>query len=539
MLIYGLHNRRKLLTQAIQLLAYIPVLFAYTLANAGSNSIKLQIAGTPQFQFAGFYVAQEKGFYRDEKIEVQIIPGNKNNQTLIQNVLDQKTNFAIGNSSLALASLEGKGVTVVAGIFQKSANVLLTTPQIGNGLFTLKEGQLILQSVTQVPELYAYLMGQGLSFKDIENTDVKEEINPVSDFVSGKARAISISLLDDFFIRERKQTPYSIVNPANFGVDFYGDTLFTSTDFAKQNTKLVQGFVSASLKGWKYALDNPDYAIEVLLKTEQLKRNAAELKIEAEQVRELIAAQSQPIGAVNLEKWQRIAQFYLQTNLVSPVKTLSPNFVFDHKQKPSVAASIFSSPISYILILLILFGGLYYLYAKAKRNTLGTSFTATDALQAESLDPIEEISSRHRLLDNLKQAVYLADQSHTHFILFFIEFGNLRELVKADSGLSEKLILTELSKRIKEGLMGRVVLTRQAQDEFAVIVGGVNSAVLALEVVEALRSRIQAPLLINNVAVLLSIRMGFAVYQVDATTSEQLMKIASRGMFSEKFQSLN
>ena len=539
MLINGLLNRRKLLTQAIQLLACIPVLFAYTLANAGSNSIKLQIAGTPQFQFAGFYVAQEKGFYRDEKIEVQIIPGSKNNQTLIQNVLDQKTNFAIGNSSLALASLEGKGVTVVAGIFQKSANVLLTTPQIGNGLFTLKEGQLILQSVNQVPELYAYLMGQGLSFKDIENTDVKEEINPVSDFVSGKARAISISLLDDFFIRERKQTPYSIVNPANFGVDFYGDTLFTSTDFAKQNTKLVQGFVSASLKGWKYALDNPDYAIEVLLKTEQLKRNAAELKIEAEQVRELIAAQSQPIGAVNLEKWQRIAQFYLQTNLVSPVKTLSPNFVFDHKQKPSVAASIFSSPISYVLILLILFGGLYYLYAKAKRNTLGTSFTATDALQAESLDPIEEISSRHRLLDNLKQAVYLADQSHTHFILFFIEFGNLRELVKADSGLSEKLILTELSKRIKEGLMGGVVLTRQAQDEFAVIVGGVNSAVLALEVVEALRSRIQAPLLINNLTVLLSIRMGFAVYQVDATTSEQLMKIASRGMFSEKFQSLN
>ena len=53
------------------------------------------------------------------------------------------------------------------------------------------------------------------------------------------------------------------------------------------------------------------------------------------------------------------------------------------------------------------------------------------------------------------------------------------------------------------------------------------------------QTRIQAPLLINNLTVLLSIRMGFAVYQVDATTSEQLMKIASRGMFSEKFQSLN
>jgi GGDEF domain-containing protein len=276
-----------------------------------------------------------------------------------------------------------------------------------------------------------------------------------------------------------------------------------------------------------------------LLKTEQLKRNAAELKLEAEQVRELIAAQVQPIGAVNLEKWQRIAQFYLRTNLVSPIKTLSPNFVFDHQQKSSAAASIFSSPISYALILLILFVGIYYLYAKAKRNTLGTSFTAADALQVETLDPIEEVSSRHRLLDNLKQAVLLADQSHNHCILFFIEFGNLRELVKAAPNLSEKLILTELSKRIKEGLMGGDVLARQAQDEFALIVGGVDSAVLALEVVEALRSRLKAPLLINHVPVLLSIRMGFAVYQVDATTSEELMKIASRGMFSEKFQSLN
>jgi len=90
-----------------------------------------------------------------------------------------------------------------------------------------------------------------------------------------------------------------------------------------------------------------------------------------------------------------------------------------------------------------------------------------------------------------------------------------------------------------KGLMEGDILTRQAQDEFALIVGWVDSAVVALEVVEALRTRIQAPLLINNVAVMLSIRMGFAVYQVDADTSEELMKIAARGMFREKFQSLN
>ena len=86
MFINGLFTRRKCLIQVIQLLACIPALFAYAVANAGSDSIKLQISGLPQFQFAGFYVAQEKGFYRDEKIELQIIPGTKNNQTLIQNV---------------------------------------------------------------------------------------------------------------------------------------------------------------------------------------------------------------------------------------------------------------------------------------------------------------------------------------------------------------------------------------------------------------------------------------------------------------------
>ena len=538
MFINGLFMRRKCLIQVIQLLACIPALFAYAVANAGSDSIKLQISGLPQFQFAGFYVAQEKGFYRDEKIELQIIPGTKNNQTLIQNVLDQKADFGIGNASLALASLEGKRITVVADIFQKSANVLLTKPQIGNELFTLKEGQLILQSVTQVPEIYAYLMGQGLSFRDVEHIDVKDEINPVSDFVSGKARAISISLLDDFFVREKMQTPFSIVNPSNLGVNFYGDSLFTTTDFAQQNANLVQRFVSASVRGWKYALDNPDYAIEVLLKTEQIKRNAAELKIEAEQVRELIGAQTRPIGEINLERWQRIAQFYLQTNLVSPVKTLSPHFVFNEHPNSSVASSLFSSPITYVLIALFLFGGFLYLHAKTKRKTAEATLDTPDLPQAQTLDPIEVISSRHSLLSNLKQAVHRADQSKAHFILFFIEFGNLRELLKANEGLSEKLILTAFTMRIKEGLMEGDILTRQAQDEFALIVGWVDSAVVALEVVEALRTRIQAPLLINNVAVMLSIRMGFAVYQVDADTSEELMKIAARGMFREKFQSL-
>ena len=76
------------------------------------KKVSLQLRWMPQFQFAGYYMAQAKGFYANEGLEVHIIPGNGNRTQVVEEVLTRRADFGIGNSGLALASMENQPVTV-------------------------------------------------------------------------------------------------------------------------------------------------------------------------------------------------------------------------------------------------------------------------------------------------------------------------------------------------------------------------------------------------------------------------------------------
>ena len=52
--------------------------------------------------------------------------------------------------------------------------------------------------------------------------------------------------------------PGSLLRPAAYGVDFYGDAIFTSVRLAERDPELVQRFIDASLKGWHFALAHPE-----------------------------------------------------------------------------------------------------------------------------------------------------------------------------------------------------------------------------------------------------------------------------------------
>ena len=49
----------------------------------------------------------------------------------------------------------------------------------------------------------------------------------------------------------------NLIYPDDYGVHFYGDTIFARDDFIAANPDLVRRFLRASLKGWTYAVENP------------------------------------------------------------------------------------------------------------------------------------------------------------------------------------------------------------------------------------------------------------------------------------------
>jgi ABC-type nitrate/sulfonate/bicarbonate transport system substrate-binding protein len=93
-------------------------------AGVNLDRVNLQLKWSHQFQFAGYYAAQEKGFYRDVGLDVNIIPAKPGDDP-VQSVLKGKADFGTGTSSLLLSRQQGYSVVVLANIFQHSALALV------------------------------------------------------------------------------------------------------------------------------------------------------------------------------------------------------------------------------------------------------------------------------------------------------------------------------------------------------------------------------------------------------------------------------
>ena len=99
-------------------------------ASKAHDTIDLQLRWLPQFQFAGYYAAIEKGFYREEGLDVRLHAGAPDRQPVAE-VLAGRAQYAEGNSEILLARLRGKPLVVLAAIFQHSPSVLLALRKSG------------------------------------------------------------------------------------------------------------------------------------------------------------------------------------------------------------------------------------------------------------------------------------------------------------------------------------------------------------------------------------------------------------------------
>jgi PAS domain S-box-containing protein len=100
------------------------------------------------------------------------------------------------------------------------------------------------------------------------------------------------------------------------GIDFYGDVLFTTERFVKKNPDLTEHFVEASLKGWTYAMENPDEIIDLIYNKYSQRHSKEHLKFESEKMTSLIMSNVVELGYSNPGRWESIFKIYQRLNMV-------------------------------------------------------------------------------------------------------------------------------------------------------------------------------------------------------------------------------
>ncbi|MBV1873403.1 MAG: ABC transporter substrate-binding protein [Gammaproteobacteria bacterium] len=287
--------------------------------------VVLKLKWLHQFQFAGYYAAQEKGFYREAGLNVKFKIHGLDLKSPIDTVLSGEANYGVTDIGVVKERLAGKPVVVLANIFQKSPLVFIALKNSGiQGVHDLV-GKQVMYTPGLESELLAMLQVEGIPAGEV---DLRHSSFKLKDLIDGHTDAYSAYATNEPYTLRKQGIPYQLITPRDYGIHFYGDSLFTSQSEIREHPERTRAFRLASLKGWKYALDHPDEIIKLIRKKYAPKKSVPHLEFEAKAVHEMIMPDLVSIGHVNPGRWRVIAERLVSIGLSEPNYDLLNGFIF-------------------------------------------------------------------------------------------------------------------------------------------------------------------------------------------------------------------
>jgi diguanylate cyclase (GGDEF)-like protein len=277
-------------------------------ANHDPIPLSVQLSWLHQFQFAGFYVAKEKGFY--EQYDLNVTFKERTPQTdIVQSVLSGESDFGVDKSSLMLARAEHKPVVALMALFQHSPSVLLSIDPALKEPKDLKNKRIMmLKNQASAIEIMAMLLSGGITSEDYL---VHPQSFRLDDLLSHRTDAMAAYLSNEPFVLQERHIPYTILNPKDYGFDFYGDILFTSEALLKHDPEQVKKFYWATKKGWEWAFEHIEETARLIFEHYNTQHKSLEALIyEGNTLRKLAYNDSKPFGLLEKKKFDHIAHVY-------------------------------------------------------------------------------------------------------------------------------------------------------------------------------------------------------------------------------------
>lgn len=515
-----------------------------------AEKVVLQLKWKHQFQFAGYYAALKRGYYRDAGFVVEIRELGEGRDP-VDSVLGGDADFGVGASELALHRGLGKPVVVLAAILQHSPLTLIAR---GGGVKSVHDldGKRVML-LPQETELYAYLQREKLPRERI--IEVPHTF-ATDDLVKGRVDALSGYSTDEPFILKQLGVPYSLFSPRASGIDFYGDTLFTSEDVIRRDPQRVAAFRQASLRGWQYAMDNPEEIIDLILSRYGKRHSREHLLFEAAEMRRLMQPQLIEIGHINPGRWRSIAEVYAESGMLAPGYSLD-GFIFD-RAAPRDLSLLYRGLAAAIgvAVLLALFVWRQLVFNRRLRGEIARRRGAESTLRIANLelqgrleeirslqDRLEEQALRDSLTglfnrryfdDALGRELALARRQHYPVSLVLIDIDHFKKLNDSHGHQAGDAVLQALARHLVENSRAGDLVCRWGGEEFVVVMPH-TPLPGALQRAESWRSSFAGEavrfggLVLSN-----TLSAGIAVWPGDGDTPEGLLRAADLALYRAK-----
>lgn len=225
-----------------------------SLTRAPLTEVTVQLSWLHHAEFAGFYAAEQEGYFAEEGLQVSFVQGGPE-VDFISPVADGSAQFGIAQpADLILARAAGKPLRSIAVIYRRSPIVFFALA--GSGITRPQDfiGKTIRTSTTMDLTLQAMMSRAGIPPGQYETVYLPSD---VAMFASGEVPVWGGFLNGLLLQVQREDHPIYIVYPDDYGIHFYADVLITTDELIAQSPDLVLRFTRAVLKGWTFAVENP------------------------------------------------------------------------------------------------------------------------------------------------------------------------------------------------------------------------------------------------------------------------------------------
>jgi NitT/TauT family transport system substrate-binding protein len=215
--------------------------------------LTVQLRWTHQSQFAGFYAAEQNGEYAAEGLAVTFLEGGPD-MDIHASVKDGRAQFGVaGADSLILRRAAGEPFKAIATIYRHNPLVFITLESSGITQPQDFAGKTILIASFNTAILHAMTSRAGVMPDQYTETCCDYER-----FYSGEIDVAHAYLTNEVINARNEGHRLYIINPDDYGVHFYADTLYVTDEFATRNRDIVSRFLRATLRGWTYVVANPE-----------------------------------------------------------------------------------------------------------------------------------------------------------------------------------------------------------------------------------------------------------------------------------------
>lgn len=239
--------------------------FAVTGCNSASQSalaaepatpVTVQLAWLNTAEYAGFYEAEEKGYYANENLAVDLKELGDTNP--IDQVLAGKADFGLASADVLLsARAKGAPIVAIATIYQRSPVAFISLAE--NNIVRPRDlvGKKVLVHFDGTTGLVyrALLAAQGIDTSEVEGVLRK-------DFSNKQLLAGEVDVTDAFITNQPVQLaqaghPVNVILASDYGIDIYANVIFASETTIANKPELVERFVRATVQGMQSAIEDP------------------------------------------------------------------------------------------------------------------------------------------------------------------------------------------------------------------------------------------------------------------------------------------